>query len=344
MKSLHELAAENQMRGASDFARAALCLLKGGGLQEAEAIAGRHYGPRLREVFTKAAVSGATLSSAEGGSFYESSRAFVASLSSSGAFDAMLSSAVSRPLEAPAISVSALVPTGSSGLAEGSWRPISSIAVGPAALTRSIAMAIVVATREALELGAPGLVDLIARELRAGLLAALDNEFLGALATAAAVTVPAGGSMPGAVNAALDLMDTDASARLFLIGTPDVVRRLALAENADGVRTNPELNVNGGSLAGIRVIASDAFVTAGSPATPAALLVDASQIALADGGITMSTASHASLKMDDAPSPGAGNLVSLWQTNSTGLRVVRPFGYAVLRPTAVAAIDNAGGW
>lgn len=52
------------------------------------------------------------------------------------------------------------------------------------------------------------------------------------------------------------------------------------------------------------------------------ILVDALTIAVADGGIELSTSEHAAVVQDTAPSAPA-NVVSGFQTNTSFLRIVR---------------------
>jgi hypothetical protein len=65
-------------------------------------------------------------------------------------------------------------------------------------------------------------------------------------------------------------------------------------------------------------------------------------IALASGGVALDSARHAALRLDDDPSPGEDELVSLWQTNSRAVRAERRFAFAVQRDGAVVEIDGHG--
>lgn len=76
-------------------------------------------------------------------------------------------------------------------------------------------------------------------------------------------------------------------------------------------------------------------------------LVDLAEIAFADGGLDVDVTEHGSLQMDSAPTnastdsssppaPVPTQVVSLWQTDSIGLKVTRIVDWAVVRDGAVA--------
>jgi HK97 family phage prohead protease len=99
---------------------------------------------------------------------------------------------------------------------------------------------------------------------------------------------------------------------------------------------------NGGTFAGFSVIPSD-YVPADT-----VILANAPEIYLGDeGGFNVDMSREASLEMSDAPtmasSPGSaatGPVVSLWQTNSVGLRAERTINWLKRRPEAVVVIGG----
>jgi HK97 family phage major capsid protein len=98
--------------------------------------------------------------------------------------------------------------------------------------------------------------------------------------------------------------------------------------------------MTGGTFFGIPVVTSNA-VPIESDATTSIVLMDASQIFLADeGGITLDVSMEASLQMDGAPSAGATTLVSLWQNNMVGLRAERYINWQRRRDAAVAVLSQ----
>ena len=109
--------------------------------------------------------------------------------------------------------------------------------------------------------------------------------------------------------------------------------------NALGQREFPNVGMTGGAFEGLPVIVSD-YVDG------IVVLANASDIYVADdGGITVDMSREASLEMSDAPSQDAtdgtgASLVSLWQTNSVGLRAERTINWARRRPSAVASLTG----
>jgi len=92
------------------------------------------------------------------------------------------------------------------------------------------------------------------------------------------------------------------------------------------------------------VIASD-YVPADT-----VILANAPEIYLGDeGGFAVDMSREASLEMSDAPtmssSPGTAAtapVVSLWQTNSVGLRAERTINWMKRRPEAVVVLNGVG--
>jgi hypothetical protein len=130
-----------------------------------------------------------------------------------------------------------------------------------------------------------------------------------------------------------------------------VALAISLMTNALGQPEFPGLNMNGGVLKGIPVITSQYAVLGGSPDGNLVVLVNASDIFLSDDGqVVIDASREASLQMADDPtnSPAAGSplapvattMVSLWQTNSIGLRAERFINWARRRDEAVAYLEN----
>ena len=101
------------------------------------------------------------------------------------------------------------------------------------------------------------------------------------------------------------------------------------------------MGATGGTVYGMPVIVSD-YV-------PAALvvLVNATDVFLADDGdVSVDTSMEASLEMSDAPAhdsstPTGASLVSLWQTNSVGVKAERVINWMRGRTQSVAYLTSA---
>jgi hypothetical protein len=238
----------------------------------------------------------------------------------------------------------------------GAAKPLKAKVIGRKLLHRSKVALIAVFDEELFRMAAPGSVeflrDELAQELAPGLdrlfvdenLAATDHSPAGIthgvtpiassgdaaqdLRELIAAFTAAGGSMAGAVL----LLSSTNAAGLSLATTPDGAPRFA------------GLTVSGGVLGGVPALASDAV-------GDRLILVDTSRVFLADEGeADVSVATHAAIEMDDAPTnsiatgspvePVAAQLVSLWQTDSVGVRVERLMRWETVAG-AVAWVQNA---
>jgi len=124
--------------------------------------------------------------------------------------------------------------------------------------------------------------------------------------------------------------------------------RLRLMRNALGQREFPDITMTGGTLEGLPVIVTE-YATSDSNGDDI-ILMNAPDIWLADDGeVTIDASREASLQMMDNPTNDAANggqpiatsMVSLWQTNSIGLRAERFINWQKRRPQAVQVLNNA---
>lgn len=113
----------------------------------------------------------------------------------------------------------------------------------------------------------------------------------------------------------------------------------------------PGVVPTGGTFHGIPVIVSDYLVNLGSPTGNMVVLVAAQEIYISDDGQVMIDVSReASIEMSDAPTnsvatgsptaPVATSLVSLWQTDSIGLRAERVINWSKRRSAAAQWMAN----
>lgn len=130
---------------------------------------------------------------------------------------------------------------------------------------------------------------------------------------------------------------------LVQIMTPSMAKALSLLVTSLGQVEFPGLNANGGTLLGDTVYTGD-NVTAGNW-----ILLKPSDIwKIGDSGIDVSMSDSATIEQNDAPQ-GAGDtptaasatLMSLWQTDQVGFKVVRRINYAKRRTSAVAYLADA---
>ena len=103
----------------------------------------------------------------------------------------------------------------------------------------------------------------------------------------------------------------------------------------------------GGTLDGVPVRVSQYLANNGGSGGAPFILVDESEIWLADdGSVTLDASEQASLQMDDAPTNSssatvtATSMVSMWQTNSIAMRAERFIWWGARRSGAVQWIDG----
>lgn len=128
--------------------------------------------------------------------------------------------------------------------------------------------------------------------------------------------------------------------------TPAVARQLALSTEALGNPAFPGVTMNGGTLGGVPLRVSQYLANNGGSGGAPFILVDESEVYLADdGSVTLDMSDVASIQMDDAPtnasSPvAATSLVSMWQTNSIAFRAERSLWWGLRRSGATQWIDG----
>lgn len=129
--------------------------------------------------------------------------------------------------------------------------------------------------------------------------------------------------------------------------TPAVARFLAFARDSLGNPSFPGVTPFGGTLDGVPLRVSNYLANNGGSGGAPLILVDESEIWLADdGSVTVDASEQASLQLDDAPtnsssaSVTATSLVSMWQTNSIALRAERFIWWGARRSGAVQWIDG----
>jgi HK97 family phage major capsid protein len=327
-----------------EFAEYATALMRAKGnpvtaLREAEA----NGAPQRVKATLKAAVAGATSSGAdELAPLRILAEGFSATLANS-AFDAVLADAHVAPLH---VRFSVVTSDATAAVAnEGAAKRMSSISLGTGTLSARKAATLVAISEELLRFNSA--VGLIETSLRNGVAAAVDSIFLTALIAGTTPIASAGASAANAMNdirRALDAATVTANSRFHLIVSPTTAARMATMTTATiGGFAFPTLTVNGGTLAGVKVHASDALTTQ-------AVLVDANALVAAADPVEVRVSRDASVQKDSAPTqtiaagsppaPVASTTVSAFQTNSSVVIAERRFGWALVRATAVQSLSG----
>jgi len=220
---------------------------------------------------------------------------------------------------------------------------------------------IAVVTEELLRYSSPAAEGIIRKALADALIARMDTDFIDPAKAAVANVSPASitnGVTPiTASGGTIEALRTDISALWSAwltnnLGTANAVYiadaitalQIGTLRNAFGQPEFPGLGINGGMLDGVPVIVTQHVprVTAGGKL----ILVNASEIYLADDGdVSIDISREASLQMDNAATnnsvtPTATTLVSLWQSNSVGVRAERAVGWQKRRASAVQFITS----
>lgn len=224
------------------------------------------------------------------------------------------------------------------------------------------AATIIVMTEELLRFSNPNAEILARDDLAAGIAQYLDKRFIDPVYAGVANVSPASityGITPIASlgTTIANITDTAALAlgsliaanfdpsRFVWLMNPAIALDLGLKRTSQDVFAFPGITATGGTFLGYPVITSNNVVLSGSPTESFIVLLDPSQILLADdGGVSIDMSTEASLQMSDSPATGAQSLVSLWQSNLIGLRAERFINWKRRYDTAVAVITMNVKW
>ena len=140
-----------------------------------------------------------------------------------------------------------------------------------------------------------------------------------------------------------DFITAKNASGLVFVTTPSLAKAISLMVNALGQTEFPGLNASGGTLLG------DPVYTGDNVGTDDLILMKPSDIwKIGDSGIEMSMSDTATIEQNDAPqgasdtpTAASATLMSLWQTESVGFKVVRRINYAKRRSGAVSYIGDA---
>ncbi len=242
---------------------------------------------------------------------------------------------------------------------EGLPAPVKKLDFDNLTLPWSKASTICVITAELAKLSNPAAEALVRQDLLDGISQYLDKRLIDPAFSGVANVSPASltngvtpQSASGATLAAIDadvraIMTTFANAELSLM-TGVWVMSASLAIRLSMMRTNqdtkafPDLTLRGGEFYGLPVIVSNNVTPSGSPGDQHLILIDQSEVLMADDNQMMiDVSTEASLEMSDTPAGGATSLRSLWQNGLMGVKVDRWIHWTKRRSQAVQFIDKA---
>ncbi len=352
---------KNNLPQGVEFARYVKCLAaaKGNASQAAE-IAKSHYPdlPRIQNVLKAAVAAGTTTDPTWAGALVEYNTFagdFVEFLRPQTILGRFGQGGIPSLFQVP---FNVRIPGQTSGgeaywVGEGQPKPLTKFDFATSTLGFAKVANIAVLTEELVRFSSPSADLLVRNALASAIIARLDVDFIDPNKAAGA-----GGVSPASITNGLTPIpstgdpdaDIDALFAAFIaanlspangvfITSATTALALSRRRNPLGQREYPEITLTGGTLAGLPVIVSQY-------AGDLLILVNASDIYLADDGqVVVDASREASLQMADDPAnsssaPTAAQLVSLWQTNSIGIRAERFVNWSKRRPEAVAYVNG----
>ncbi len=221
------------------------------------------------------------------------------------------------------------------------------------------AAGLTVVSNELLRDSSPSALQLCGDGLREAVAQAVDSLFFSTTAVSSGVA-PAGilngvsiGSTNGgdAQSVATDIKalwapfitanNTEGS--FAFVMTPTLAVALSLMRNALGQLEYPGMNASGGTFMGYPVFVG------GNVGAGDVILMNCSEIwKIGDLGVSLSTSDSAMIEQDgaptgatDTPTAASATMVSMYQEDSTAIRVIRPISWGKRRSGAVSYIGNA---
>jgi HK97 family phage major capsid protein len=246
---------------------------------------------------------------------------------------------------------------------QGKAKPVTKFDFNATTVPFTKVAAIAVITQELARFSDPSAEALVRDSLADCVIAKVDNDLFDPDVAAVSGVNPAGllnGVSPVAGPTSADPDDircallrlwapwdsTNIGARPVYYTTPAVARFLASLRDALGNKAFPGTTMTGGDLDGIPLRVSQYLANNGGSGGAPLILVDESEIYLADdGSVTLDQSDQVSLEMNDAPTSNSGtptgaSLVSMWQTNSIAFRAERSLWWGARRSGAIQWIDG----
>lgn len=252
---------------------------------------------------------------------------------------------------------------------QGKAKPVTKFDFNAVTVPFSKIAAISVITQELARFSDPSAEALVRDSLADTVIARIDTDLFDPDLAAVANVSPAGllnGVAPVNPGGPLDPADPDSircalmalwapwdttfmGARPAYYTTPAAARVLAFSRDALGNRAFPAMSPNGGNIDGVPVRVSQYLANNGGSGGAPFILVDESEIFLADdGAVTLDMSTEATIEMSDTPA-GSSNPtvvasstlpVSMFQTNSIAFRAERFIWWGPRRSGAVQWIDG----
>lgn len=253
---------------------------------------------------------------------------------------------------------------GQDGAATGYWVgqskaiPASAADFSAVSLTPLKVAALAVISNELLRDSSPAAEQLVRDALVEASAQRVDSTFISATAASAGVS-PAGllNGLTGGTSAGVDgdglradvkalysgFISAKNAAGLMFVMNPALAKSIQLMTNALGQQEFPGLGTGGGTLLGDNVVTGDNV-----DANHLILLKPSDIWRIGDLGVEVSISREAMIEQDtaptgatDTPAAATANMTSMFQSESTAIKVVRPINFAKRRSSAVAYIADA---
>jgi HK97 family phage major capsid protein len=329
------------------FAKAASYLAQAKGHAPDAAVLAQRSGASLNEIrLVRSAVPAGATSSSDYDTIaglQEVSAEFVALLANTSAFFALMAAGMT---EVPFQGRIGWTTAGATAfiVGEGAAVPATSFTLdGESGLPRRMAAALIVLSDELASSGSAKSEALIAKELRRAVAKVTDEEFFDLVVGADTTQIASAGTdaddAVSDLRALLEAVAPSAQSKLLWAFAPDAARRASMLATMAGSFLFPNMSPSGGSIRGI-----PAIVTDGLAAGKVALLDGASMVgALEPFGLLVSTEATVEMQTEPTQNSAAGtgaSLVSLWQSDLTGIFARAPFGVKRIRNNAVALLNG----
>lgn len=252
---------------------------------------------------------------------------------------------------------------------QGKAKPVTKFDFNATTVPFTKVAAIAVITQELARFSDPSAEALVRDSLADTVIARIDTDLFDPDLPAVANVSPAGllnGVAPIAAPGSIDYSDPASvrcaiaalwapwdnsylGARPAYYTTPAVARQLSLSREALGTQAFPGVTPTGGTLDGVPLRVSQYLANNGGSGGAPFILVDESEIYLADdGSVTLDASDVASIEMSSTPAGSSSpdvaasnvNLVSMWQTNSIAFRAERFIWWGPRRSGAAQWIDG----
>ena len=245
---------------------------------------------------------------------------------------------------------------------QGAPKPVTRFDFAPITLAFSKVANIAVLTEELVRFSSPSAEQLVRNALAQAVIARIDTDFIDP--AKAEVTNISPASITNGVTPIASSGGTEADIRAdvqmlmatFIANNQNLSSAVWIMPSTIGLAVSQITNalgqvsfggvtMTGGTFVGIPVVTSQ-YATVGSPPSNLVILANAADIYLADDGqVVIDASREASLQMLDNPTVHSGTgtataLVSLWQTNSVGIRAERFIHWKKRVPGAVAYMED----